>query len=134
MLAELKRAHETLLSCLEELERLAEADVPDPAKLASVRWKLSRASGDRRKLVEAACDLLLGSANMIDRSRAAALRAESAEMIAASSRHVGRWTMNEVLADWEGYRAASAAIRGAMRGRIAQEQRALYPLLERAAA
>ncbi|WP_423604174.1 hypothetical protein [Sphingomonas sp. MS122] len=134
MLSDLKRAHETLLACLDELEKLAEANVPDPAKLASVRWKLSRASGERRKLVEAACDLLLNSANAIDRNRAAALRGESAELIAASSRHVGRWTMDEVLADLVGYREASAAMRKSMRARIAQEQRALYPLLERAAA
>lgn len=134
MLSELKRAHATLLSCLDELERLAEAEAPDRARLASVRWKLSKASGERRKLVEAACDLLLNSANTIDRGRATALRADSGEMVAASSKHVGRWTMNEVLADWHGYREASEAMRKSMRARIAQEQRALYPLLERAAA
>lgn len=134
MLSELKRAHETLLACIDELEGLTKDDTPDAQKLASVRWKLSRASVQRRRLVEAACDHLMANSGVIESSRIAALREDSADTVAASSRHVGRWTMAQVLADWDGYREASAAMRKSMRTRIAQEQRALYPLLERAAA
>ena len=134
MLGELKRAHETLLACITELEGLTSAGTPDAEKLARVRWKLSRASVQRRRLVEAACDLLMANATLIESSRVTALREDSAETVAASSRHVGRWSMEQVLADWDGYREASAALRKAMRARILQEQRALYPLLERAAA
>ena len=134
MLSELKRAHEMLLACIDELETLAGDDTPDAQKLASVRWKLSRASMQRRRLVEAACDLLMTDATLIATSRVAALREDSAATVAASSRHVGRWTTAQVLADWDGYREASAAMRKAMRARIAREQLALYPLLERAAA
>ena len=134
MLSELKRAHETLLACIDELEALTKNDTPDAQKLASVRWKLSRASVQRRRLVEGACDLLMTDATLIASTRITALRGESADTVAASSRHVGRWTMDQVLADWDGYRDASASMRKAMRGRIAREQLALYPLLERAAA
>ena len=135
VLFELKRAHDVLLSCLDELERLARDDTPDRARLANIRWKLSKASAERRKRVDAACDYLtMHSATSIDRDRVAALRADIAESVAASSSHVRRWSMDQVLADWDGYRTASAALRNAMRARILQEQRALYPLLERAAA
>lgn len=134
MLSELKRAHEALLACIAELEGLTRDETPDRQKLASVRWKLSRASSERRKLVDAACDWLVRSTNTIDRSRVVALRGESADTVAASSRHVGRWTMDQILADWDGYREASATMRRSMRARILQEQRALYPLLDRAAA
>lgn len=135
MLLELRRAHDVLLSCLDELERIALDDTPDRAKLANIRWKLSKASAERRKRVDAACDyLLMHSANAIDRDRVAMLRADIAESVAASSSHVRRWSMDQVLADWDGYRAASAALRKTMRARILQEQRALYPLLDRAAA
>lgn len=134
MLSELKRAHDRLLACIDELEELTREEAPDRLRLASVRWKLSKASGERRKLVEEACDWLAASGGMIEQSRVSALREANAAMVTVSSRHVGRWSMEHVLADWTGYREASAAIREAMRGRIAQEQRALYPLLERAAA
>lgn len=134
MLGDLKQAHETLLACIEELERLTHDDTPDRQRLASVHWKLSRASVQRRRLVEAACDLLMTDATLIERSRVTALREDSAQTVAESSRHVGHWTMEQVVADWNGYREASAVLRKAMRARILQEQRALYPLLERAAA
>lgn len=134
MLRELKCAHETLLACIAELEQLTRDDVPDGETLARVRWKLSRASVQRRRLVDEACDLLMTNATLIESSRIAALREDNSETVAASSRHVGRWSMEQVLADWKGYREASAAMRRIMRARILQEQRALYPLLERAAA
>ncbi len=134
MLGELKRAHDTLLACIDELERLTQDDMPDREKLARVRWKLSRASVERRRLVDAACDLLMANATLIERNRVGTLREDSAETVAASSRHVGRWTMDQVHGDWAGYREASATLRKAMRARILMEQRALYPLLERAAA
>ena len=134
MLSELKRAHEALLACIGELEKLTGEETPDAQKLGSVRWKLSRASAQRRRLVDAASERLMSDATRIESSRVAALREDSAATVAASSRHVGRWTMAQVLADWDGYREASAALRKAMRARILQEQRALYPLLERIAA
>jgi len=134
VLLELKRAHDTLLSCLDELERLTLDAAPDRARLANIRWKLSKASAERRRLVDAACDLLMISALSVDRTRVAALRENDAESVAASSSHVRQWSVDQVLADWDGYRAASAALRRAMRARILQEQRTLYPLLDRAAA
>lgn len=134
MLAELKQAHEALLACIAELEKLTRDKKPDPERLASVRWRLSRSSARRRKLVETACDLLMADPRTIDKARVEALRQESAATVSASSRHVGRWTMANILDDWSGYCEASAEMREAMRNRIAREQYALYPLLERAAA
>jgi hypothetical protein len=134
VLLELKRAHDALLSCLNELERLTRDEMPDRPKLADTRWRLSKASAERRKLVDAACDLLMISALSNERVGVRALREHNAEHVAASSSHVRRWPIDQALADWEGYRAASAALRNAMRTRILQEQRTLYPLLDRAAA
>jgi len=50
-------------------------------------------------------------------------------MLSATSRHVGSWTIEAITADWDGYRAASAEMRTAMRRRIADEKAILYPLL-----
>jgi len=134
VLWELKRAHDALLSCLNELERLTRDATPDRAKLADTRWRLSKASAERRKLVDAACDLLMISALSSERASVRALREHNAEHVAASSSHIRSWPIDQALADWDGYRAASAVVQTMMRGRILQEQRTLYPLLDRAAA
>jgi len=128
MLAELREAHEALLSGIQALEDATRAAAPDPSALAAIRWQLSRASRRRRRLVDQACAELRPHAPAeIDR-----LRDNSAEMLSASSRHVGSWTIEQVLADWDGYRAASTAMRAAMRKRIHEEKAILYPLLGKA--
>jgi hypothetical protein len=134
VLFELKRAHAALLSCLDELERLTRDPVPDRAKLADTRWRLSKASAERRRLVDAACDLLMISALSSDRAEVRTLREHGTELVAASSSHIRRWPIDQVLGDWDGYRIASAALRKSMRARMLQEQRTLYPLLDRVAA
>lgn len=130
MLAELRVAHEALLAGIQELEDATHAAAPDASALAAIRWRLSRASSRRRRLVdEASARLREGNAPEvvaeIDR-----LRENSAEMLSSSSRHVGGWTIDRVVADWDGYRAASTAMRASMRRRIEREKAILYPLLE----
>jgi hypothetical protein len=132
MLTELHQAHEQVLAVLGELETLADAPQPDDGALASIRWKLSRASGQRRQLVEQACTRLLEKASDAEAPALRALKQGIGDMQSASSRHVGAWPLARVLEDWEGYRAASAQMRAAMRQRIAEEKRVLYPLLQRA--
>lgn len=129
MLEELREAHAALLAGIQELEDATRADAPDASALAGIRWRLSRASGRRRRLIEQA------SAHLLDQVPGAApeigrLREGNAEMLSASSRHVGDWTIERITADWRGYRAASADMRKAMRARIALEKKILYPLLE----
>lgn len=130
MLSELQQAHGALLSALLELEELAEDDVPDAAKLANVRWKLSRTSGARRRLVAEACRELLATAPPGQAQRVQELQESSAQIATASSKHVGKWTLDQVLADWDGYRRDSVEMRKSMRARIAAEQAVLYPLLQ----
>ena len=133
MLTELHQAHEQVLAALAELETLTAGAQPDSSALAGVRWRLSRASGHRRRLVEEACAHLLEKATPAEAQALRTLKQDMGEMQSASSRHVGAWSIGRVLEDWDGYRAASAEMRGAMRERIATEKRVLYPLLQRAA-
>jgi hypothetical protein len=60
------------------------------------------------------------------------LRDQDAEIAAGTSKHVGQWSIEAILADSEGYGAASVVMRASMRARIASEKTILYPLLERA--
>jgi hypothetical protein len=128
MLAELRDAHDRLLAGIQDLEDAAGAEAPDSSLLAAIRWRLSQASGRRRRLVdEASAEVLRrkpGAAPEIER-----LRENSAEMLFASSRHVGGWPIERIRREWQGYRAASAEMRRAMRARIEMEKAILYPLL-----
>lgn len=132
MLAELREAHETLLTGIQELEDATQAAAPDASALAAIRWRLSRASGRRRRLVDRACARLLEGASPGVAAELDGLRENSAGMLSATSRHVGSWTIDRVVADWDGYRAASIEMRKAMRRRIATEKAVLYPLLDKA--
>jgi hypothetical protein len=131
MLTELHQAHEQVLSALGELEKLTDAPQPDGTALANIRWKLSRASGKRRRLVEEACTRLIDKAAPAEAQAVGTLQQGIGVIQAASSQHVNAWTLARVIEDWDGYRAASAELRGRMRDRIATEKRVLYPLLQR---
>ena len=130
MLSDLKQAHEQLLAGIADLAELIQQDRPDPERLAQVRWRLSRASGARRRLVEQACEQLVAGGGSEVAERLRNLRDTGAEMLSASSRHIGTWTIDQILADWGGYRLASAMMRKSMRARIDAERAILYPLLE----
>lgn len=132
MLAELRSAHGEMLEAIAQLERLTAQDVPDEAALAAARYRLGRSSGRRRTLADAACNALIPNVSAADAERLKALRDANVAMLAASSRHITRWGLRDVAADWTGYRTASAAMRQSLRDRVAEEQRLLYPLLERA--
>ena len=129
MLSDLRESHQLLLAELQALEDATGNDAPDARDLAAIRWRLSRASRRRRSLVDQACDRLLPGASPATARQILALREGLGEALAASTRHVGCWTIDAVLADWAGYRAASAAMRRSMRQRITAEQALLYPLL-----
>ena len=130
MLAELRAAHAALLDGIQELEDATHAPLPDASALAAIRWRLSRASSRRRRLVDEACARLRegGAPHLV--AELDRLRENSAEMLASSSRHVGGWTIDRIVADWEGYRAASTAMRAAERRPLARGEAVLYPLLE----
>lgn len=132
MLEYLKQAHEALLGCISELEAVLAGEVLDASTLARIRLQLSKASSQRRKIVTEAIQRLSESANPSEAARLDLLRKNAEAMLAATSSHVGEWSIDAILADNDGYRAASATMRKAMRERIATERAVLYPLLERA--
>jgi hypothetical protein len=117
------------LAGIQELEDATRAPSPDASALAAIRWRLSRASGRRRRLVDQACAEVIARAGPAAAAEVERLRQGDAEQRSASSRHVGGWTIDRVVADWQGYRAASTEMRAAMRARIAAEKAVLYPLL-----
>jgi hypothetical protein len=129
---QLKKAHAELLCAIDAMEAVVRADAPDRTVLADVRWKISRASSNRVRLLEGRVyPEMLASASPSACERVKRLRAAGIILRAASSEHVKIWTIDNAVAAWECYRRASAAMTASMRVRVAEECDILYPLLGR---
>ena len=126
-MADLRILHDELLAALAELEALTARPVMDGAELSRVRYRLSRVSGERRRLIEALCATLAEQATGAQAERLAAVREGNLQARGASTAHIGAWSIGQVAADWEGYCRASAKMRATMRAQIAAEKAVLYP-------
>jgi hypothetical protein len=133
MPADLIKLHDELASALDALERLTAADSPDQAALAAARLRLSRASGSRRRLIDAMTTRLLETASPAEAARLRAYRDINAAQLHSSTSHIGNWGIRHVMEDWAGYRQASAQMRQSLRDLMAEDRKTLYPLLSRAA-
>lgn len=132
-MADLQSLHAELLEALSELEALTAASTCDKASLSAARYRLSRVSGTRRRLIDELCEQHLRRASSEEARALRALRQSNLEARVASTKHIGIWTLQEAASNWAGYRAASARVRSAMREQIRVEQALLYPQLRQAA-
>lgn len=126
---ELRTLHEQLLEMLGELEALCERPAPDEAALAGLRYRLTRTSGARRKLIEALCVELQMALPQTEIAPIRALRESNVAAMTSSSDHIGTWSLREIMKDWSGYCQASRQIRRSMRDQIELERTTLYPHL-----
>ena len=114
-MADLRTLHEELLAALAEMETMTSRPVFDEAKLSSLRYRLSRVSGERRRLVERLCVTMAQRVSGAQAEQLAALRESNIQARAASTSHIGSWSLRNVIADWPGYCRASAQMRATMR-------------------
>ena len=132
MASEIRQAHDELLALVSALEELTAVEQPDRDSLAHARWRLSRASGRRFKLLDdKVYPLLLARCSAAEAEPVLRLRDAYGGQREATRLHVLRWTIDTIVADWAGYKRASAATRETMRSRIAEEKAVLYPLLDK---
>lgn len=132
MLNELKDIHDELLGLLNDLAKLTNEVEPDRQRLTGIRWRLSSASGKRRRhLDEIVYPALIARHPGPQGDPVRMLRDATGVAMAATREHVAAWSVDQILVDWAGYREASARMRDTMRLRIAAEQALLYPLLDR---
>ena len=129
MLTELQRVHAEILAGLGELDALTAQLEPPMDRIPAVRLALTRASRARTVLLERIYDQLIDRAPQEQKARILALRAEGKDNLAASTRHIGTWTLSEIAGRWHDYCAASKTIRYTMRVRIKREAELIYPLL-----
>jgi len=126
----LRTLHEELVTTLAELEGVTHQSSFDEPTLSNIRYRLSRVSGARRKLVESLCMELIARGEPAEQLRA--LREENLATRGISTAHIGAWNLPAVANDWPGYCRASATMRARMRRQIEREKLVLYPYLEKA--
>ncbi|MET3710086.1 hypothetical protein ABIC65_000766 [Sphingomonas trueperi] len=122
---DLRRHHAQMLAALDELEQLTRAACCDEKVVTAVRYRLTRASSARRREVVALCEQMI-AAGASDPALQALRDATNASR-AASSRHIGTWTLRQVVADWPGYVRASNTMRAALRREVEREVAVLTP-------
>ena len=133
-MANLQALHQQLLAMLAELEALTAEPGLDEARLSLGRYRLSRVSGERRRLVDRLCAEMAARATPEQAAELQALRRSTVDTRIASTAHIGTWTPREIAADWQGYCRASALMRARMRSQIAAEKALLYAHVTAAAA
>ena len=129
MLTELERIHDELLQCIVTLEEVVARPVPDKEYIAAARWKLTRASGRRRRLLTERVYPTLEAFPATNTPKLQELRSEAASQLTVSSRHIAKWTVDQIVANWPEYQRASGAMTAIMRKRMVVEKIVLYPLL-----
>ncbi|TGX55899.1 hypothetical protein E5A73_01910 [Sphingomonas gei] len=125
-MSELHDLHAQLLQMLDELEELTKRPSPDEAALASVRYRLTRTSSARRRLVDALCVECKRVLSEEDAASLYALHDTNTAAMTASSEHIVTWSLREIVKNWPGYCQASQALRGSMRAQIEAEKAVLY--------
>ena len=133
LLSELKNAHRDLINQMAAMDALTAKDQFDAALCVNSRWRLSQASLVRRLLTARICDFFLPRVELDDRAGLRQLLEADRALLAKSSAHLGRWSVETVRRDWAGFCTASRAIRRKTHVHVAHEQRVLYPMLEEAA-
>jgi hypothetical protein len=128
-MSELETLHEELIETLGQLAELTAQPQPDEAALGTIRYRLSRTSGARRRLVNSLCTDLEPRVSPANATTLRALRENNMALFNQSTGHVGTWSLRDIVRDWNGYCSASLAMRRAMFAQIEAEKTALYPLL-----
>lgn len=121
--------HRQLLEMLDELEVLCASSHPDEAALAALRYRLTRTSGARRRLIEKLCVQLQMAVPKVEVAAISALRESNIAAMTSSSDHISTWSLREIMKNWQGYCQASQQMRRSMRDQIEVEKTALYPYL-----
>lgn len=126
----LREAHADLIGAIEELAQLTSGPFPDRQVLIDLRWAVSQTSLARRLLWGQIHTILARRVEPRFESDLRQLQKVDVELIGASAKHVGRWTIDAIAENWEGYCQASELMRSKMLDAIAEEKRLLYPILE----
>jgi hypothetical protein len=128
-MADLRTLHEDLLAALDALEALTAQPTANETELSGLRYRLTRISTERRKMIDSLFARLAETAPPDQAAHLRALSLSHRDARMKTTEHIGAWSLRRVADDWPGYCRASAKMRAAMR-QIALEQAVLYPLID----
>lgn len=133
MYSKLQQDHRILRGITGELRNwIGEERCSDPAGLAQCRWKLARMVTAHLALEDAH---VYGPLANDHRPEAVAIlrrfRQDLGLLLGQFSAHIGTWSAEAVMADWQGYCREAGALLAALDRRIDCEDDELYPLLIR---
>jgi hypothetical protein len=130
LLSALQSAHRQIEASFVAMDDVASAAAPDHERVGLARLRVAQANLARRRIVTKLLSHLttLVTVDARDALREHLRRDEDhSQKISALIRE---WTPGAVLGDWDGFRAASRAIRSGIQQIIATEKTLLYPLLQ----
>jgi hypothetical protein len=131
LLSGLRAAHCEVLKCITELEGVTGEPAPDVSRYTAARFRISRASLQRRSLWQRARRHLQSKITAADAEQMRFLASNDSDLGRFTADHVGRWTVAAIQRDWTGYGDASRHMRQRMSECIKAEKQILYPLLTR---
>ena len=131
LLAELRAAHDELIQAIDEMESVAANSEADSPAFNSARFRIGRASLARRMLWHKIQSHLLPQVKEADSTVLRSLQEEDAKLLRHSSSHVGKWTPQAALDQWDEYKAAAKEMRQHMRDSVENERKLLCPLIAR---
>lgn len=131
MLEQLTQSHSAVHACLAEMEELTSQTVPDRLKYTTARFRISRASMQRRTCFNQICGQISENATSSEGAVVARLQELDRALLRASAEHVSKWTADSIQDNWLAYCEASKQIRQKMVLELEAEQEFLFPLLRR---
>lgn len=129
MLLELTNLHREILSQVDELADLTNANQPQLTRLATCRLALTRASRTRSRLIQNSYNQIYAFASAQEKAALSALATEGRAALVISVNHIGKWTLTTIVDEWPEYCIVSRAMQASMRARVDQEAKVLYPML-----
>lgn len=132
MIEELCAEHRALEVHAAQLLEIVAAQVPDAAAVAALRWGMAQALLDhcnREDLV--LYDRLLSSGDAVATNIAWRYRQAHGMLGPAFANYIAAWPVGRINREWPRFRAETRILLADLAERIAQEEAALYPHLER---
>ena len=130
MLTELEKVRGEALMAMCVMDGVTSESHADRYRVSNTRWRLSQAG---LKGCTASAIIFQYLLPRMDPKGAEALRllqGDHLEVLRHSTVHIGKWTLDQIEADWSGYCEAYRAIRWKMTTYISAEKRILYPMLK----
>ena len=131
LLRELRDAHEILQGCLGDLEQILALPALDAGALTSARLKLAGLRLSRGHLVTRVHELLSGNVTQAEKAMLEQLRSSHNRLLESATAHTAKWTLEAIARNWVEYRRDTRELVRNWVEKANQEQRALFPLVQR---